>query len=110
MQIPEITTAMATAAWVDLVIDPKLLAVTNAPRNRRALFLVALIAGSFAGAFMRSRIGSPLALVVSGIGKALVATANLVNRRQPDEQDETLAVLDSPAIFKRTLSIQDLGT
>jgi uncharacterized membrane protein YoaK (UPF0700 family) len=103
MQLPEITTAMATAAWVDLVIDPKVLAVPNRSRDRRALFLVALIAGSFAGAFMRSRIGSPLGLVVSGIGKSLVTAAILVNRRQPDEQDETLAVSDSSAIFKRTL-------
>jgi uncharacterized membrane protein YoaK (UPF0700 family) len=86
MRIPEITTAMATAAWVDLVIDPKICTVRNRSRDRRALFLASLVAGSFAGAFMRAKIGSPLALIVSAIGKAIVTATLLVNRRQPQEE------------------------
>lgn len=86
MRIPEITTAMATAAWVDLVIDPKITTIRNRSRDRRALFLASLVAGSFAGAFMHSRIGSPLALIVSAIGKAMVTAAFLVNKRQPQEE------------------------
>jgi uncharacterized membrane protein YoaK (UPF0700 family) len=86
MEIPEITTAMATAAWVDLVIDPKISDVRNRSRDRRALFLASLVAGSFAGAFMHSRIGSPLALVVSAIGKAIVTATLLINRRPPQEE------------------------
>lgn len=83
-KMTEISTAMATAAWVDLLIDPRLVVMKNRPRNRRALFLIALAAGSFAGAFMHSRIGSPLALTVSAIGKALVIPMLLV--ASPDRE------------------------
>ena len=84
-RIQEITTAMATAAWVDLVVDPGLFGLKNRSRNRRAAFLAVLVAGSFAGAFMRQRIGSPHALVVSGICKVLVFFAFLFNK--PDLKD-----------------------
>lgn len=82
-RIQEITTAMATAAWVDLVIDPKLLGLRNRPRDRRLGFLIALIAGSFAGAFMRADIGSSNALIVSAAGKMLVTLSLFFNREQP---------------------------
>jgi uncharacterized membrane protein YoaK (UPF0700 family) len=82
MQIPEITTAMATAAWVDFVIDRDFLVVSNRPRNRRALFLAFLVAGSFMGAYMHRTIGSANALVVSGAGKVLVTALLLLNRRE----------------------------
>lgn len=75
---------MATAAWVDLVIDTDLLSRSNRPRNRRAFFLMALVAGSFAGAFMQARIGSPLSLVVAGIGKLLVTAAVLFTKSEVD--------------------------
>lgn len=83
MAIPEITTAMATAAWVDLVIDPMLAQIRNRPRNRRTLFLLFLIAGSFIGAFMRQTVGSPHALVVSGAGKVAVLTLFFFNKAKP---------------------------
>lgn len=86
MQIPEISTVMATGAWVDLVADPYLLNLHNRSRNRRVLFLVALMAGSFAGAFMQRDIGSALALVVSGVGKLLVTVLLLLNRAHPAEE------------------------
>jgi len=79
---------MATAAWVDLVIDPGLLKWTNRSRNRRTGFLVALIAGSFAGAFMRVQIGSADALIVSAAGKALVTLTLLSNRAQTSRGDQ----------------------
>ncbi|EHY59229.1 hypothetical protein HRR83_001501 [Exophiala dermatitidis] len=80
MQIPEITTAMATAAWVDLVIDANILVLKNRPRNRRVFFLAFLVAGSFMGAFMRLRIGSAWALVVSALGKLLATLMLLFSR------------------------------
>lgn len=83
-RIQEITTAMATAAWVDLVVDPGLVALQNRGRNRRAAFLVMLIAGSFAGAFMREKIGSPHALVVAGVCKVIVTVAFFFNRSEPE--------------------------
>jgi uncharacterized membrane protein YoaK (UPF0700 family) len=89
-RVQEITTAMATAAWVDLVIDPKLFGTNNHSRDRRALFLASLIAGSFAGAFMYSKIGSPCALVVSATGKTLVTAMMLLPKRsQMNREDST---------------------
>ena len=87
MQIPEITTAMATAAWVDLVIDPRLVVVKNHSRNRRALFLVALAGGSFVGAVMHLQIGSSWALLVSGIIKAGVSVMVLISKSRAEEED-----------------------
>jgi uncharacterized membrane protein YoaK (UPF0700 family) len=88
-RIQEITTAMATAAWVDLVIDPQLLGQQNRPRDRRVSFLVALVAGSFAGAFMYVRIGASNALIVSGMGKLVVTGLLLFNRDEDSpESDE----------------------
>jgi uncharacterized membrane protein YoaK (UPF0700 family) len=86
MRRPEITTAMATAAWVDLVIDPGLFKLKNPSRDRRALFLACLVGGSFAGAYMHVNIGSPEALCVSAAGKSLVTIFLLFN--QPERPKE----------------------
>jgi uncharacterized membrane protein YoaK (UPF0700 family) len=101
----EISTAMATAAWVDLVVDPCLFSVslkgrkrgkvsveggsgdgngektgkrmTNG-RNRRVLFLLALVIGGFIGAVLYRWAGSAVAILVSAIGKAVVCVGWLV--------------------------------
>ncbi|KAL2182379.1 hypothetical protein L209DRAFT_767735 [Thermothelomyces heterothallicus CBS 203.75] len=78
-RMTEITTAMATAAWVDLVIDRELLALRNRGRNRRIGFLVALVLGTLAGAFVFRRLGSPAALAISAAGKLLVTVMYLFN-------------------------------
>lgn len=77
--VPEITTAMATAAYVDLFIDPRIWKRDNRPRNRRALFLVIIVLGSFAGAFAYAKVGSAFALLMSATGKALVTIGFLFN-------------------------------
>ena len=77
LRVTEITTAMATAAWVDLMIDPALFAGRNRGRNRRVGFLGALVLGTLAGAFIFRRVGSPAALVVSAAGKVLVTVMYL---------------------------------
>ncbi|KAL7932794.1 hypothetical protein V8C35DRAFT_306795 [Trichoderma chlorosporum] len=69
----EISTAMATAAWVDLMIDQKLLALDNRPRTRRVAFLLALVVGGLVGALLYRTVGSAAALAVSGAGKALAS-------------------------------------
>lgn len=86
MKRPEITTAMATAAWVDLLIDPKLLSLRNRSRDRRALFLLSLVVGSFAGAFMHVDIGSSNALLVCAAGKTLVTVGLFFNRPESRER------------------------
>ncbi|KAL2270094.1 hypothetical protein VTJ83DRAFT_2278 [Remersonia thermophila] len=90
LRMTEITTAMATAAWVDLVIDPGLLAppTKNRPRNRRLGFLAALLLGTLSGAFVFKRLGSPAALMVSAAGKALVAVMYLFNPAEREKEKE----------------------
>ncbi|KAK5635458.1 hypothetical protein RRF57_011170 [Xylaria bambusicola] len=79
MKMTEISTAMATAAWVDLVIDPKLLHVKNRPRTRRIMFLLALIGGALLGAGIYRVAGSAVAVFVSAAGKLVVAIMYLFN-------------------------------
>lgn len=79
MRVQEITTAMATAAWVDFVIDPGLLAMRNRSRDRRAFFLITLVVGSFIGAYMYKMVGSGYTLVLSAALKLLVTFSILFN-------------------------------
>ncbi|KAJ5613530.1 hypothetical protein N7528_007184 [Penicillium herquei] len=80
LKITEITTAMATAAFVDVVVDPDLVKLKNRLRNRRVMFLVMLTAGCFAGAFAQRELGSKFPILLCAVGKALVSTAFLFNR------------------------------
>ncbi|KAI2780763.1 hypothetical protein F4815DRAFT_113444 [Daldinia loculata] len=75
----EISTAMATAAWIDLLIDPKLFKLNNRPRTRRAMFLATLVLGSLAGAGIYRSAGSWVAILVSAAGKMLVTGMYLFN-------------------------------
>lgn len=100
-KLPEISTAMATAAWVDLVIDPGILVLKNRSRTRRALFLVMLAAGSFAGAYMRSNLGSPWAVAISGIGKAVVIPMLLIARREQQPPSGAIMVYGAVADDKK---------
>ncbi|CAP69415.1 uncharacterized protein PODANS_1_10790 [Podospora anserina S mat+] len=72
LKMTEISTAMATAAWLDLVIDPDLMRVKNRGRNRRLMFLGSLILGTLVGAVIFKRVGSAVALFVSAGGKGVV--------------------------------------
>ncbi|KAK4205359.1 hypothetical protein QBC40DRAFT_162942 [Triangularia verruculosa] len=72
LKMTEISTAMATAAWVDLVIDPDLMRMSNRGRNRRLAFLASLVLGTLVGAVIFKNVGSAVALFVSAGGKALV--------------------------------------
>lgn len=75
----EISTAMATAAWVDLVIDPNLLVLKNRGRNRRVFFLLTLVVGALVGAWIYKTAGSATAIAVSGVGKFIVTIMYFFN-------------------------------
>jgi hypothetical protein len=64
---------MATAAWVDLLVDMNFTKLKNHQRDRRFLFLTMLTLGSFVGAFVKAKVNSPLALLLCALCK-LVAT------------------------------------
>ena len=72
LSMTEISTAMATAAWVDLLIDRNLFVLKNRPRTRRVAFLLALVVGSLVGAAIHRAVGSATAIAVSGAVKVLV--------------------------------------
>jgi len=82
LAITEISTAMATAAWVDLLVDPNLLAAKNRPRNRRVSFLAAIVAGAFFGAGIYRSLGSATAVLFSGVGKLIVTLMFLFNKAE----------------------------
>ncbi|KAK0632373.1 hypothetical protein B0T14DRAFT_415812 [Immersiella caudata] len=88
LEMTEITTAMATAAWLDLVIDPNLCALRNRSRNRRVAFLSSLVLGTLVGAFIYKRIGSPAALAVSGAGKLLVTVMFCFNGAEEENIEQ----------------------
>lgn len=67
LKITDITTAMVTAAYIDIFIDPSMFSAPrkNRARNRRLGFLASLICGSFIGAAARRGVNDGLALVLS---------------------------------------------
>lgn len=91
LAMTEISTAMATAAWVDLMIDPKLFALTNRPRTRRVVFLLALVIGALLGAAIYRTAGSSVAILVSAGGKLLVAFMYLFNEAEQDKVEDSSA-------------------
>lgn len=82
LKITDITTAMATAAYIDVFIDPKLFAgvTQNRQRNRRLGFLSMLIAGSFVGAVLYRYVGSSATLGICAGIKGLVTGLFLLNK------------------------------
>jgi uncharacterized membrane protein YoaK (UPF0700 family) len=89
MKISDITTAMATAAYIDVFIDPRLFASLreNRGRNRRVAFLISLMAGSFIGAAVAKEVGSAPAVAISGGIKLLVALSFFFNEAEPEVKD-----------------------
>ncbi|EXJ95658.1 hypothetical protein A1O1_00780 [Capronia coronata CBS 617.96] len=91
LAITEISTAMATAAWVDLMVDKNLFTFNNRARTRRACFLAALVAGAFLGAYVYRSAGSASAILLSGIGKLIVTIMFLFNGRDRSVGSQSLA-------------------
>ncbi|KIW90466.1 uncharacterized protein Z519_09112 [Cladophialophora bantiana CBS 173.52] len=90
LAITEISTAMATAAWVDLLIDPHLFAAKNRPRNRRVSFLAALVAGAFFGAGIYRGIGPATSVLFSAIGKLIVTLMFLFNKAEKAQESRSI--------------------
>jgi len=86
VKITEITTAMATAAYVDVFIDPKLFVSPskNRGRNRRVGFLTSLIIGSFIGAAAYKCVNAGFALLLSAIKSIVIALFFVNGERKED--------------------------
>ncbi|RFU74892.1 duf1275 domain protein [Trichoderma arundinaceum] len=87
----EISTAMATAAWVDLMIDRKLFVMDNRPRTRRISFLIALVVGGLIGAVIYRTAGSEAALAVSGGGKGLATLLYIFSGTEKKKVNASMA-------------------
>jgi uncharacterized membrane protein YoaK (UPF0700 family) len=88
LKMTEITTAMATAAFVDVFIDPDLYKKHNRKRNRRIVFLFTLASGSFAGAYCNKGVNSAFALMISAILKTIAMLALFFNKPMVEEELE----------------------
>jgi uncharacterized membrane protein YoaK (UPF0700 family) len=88
LKITEITTAMATAAWVDLFVDERFWEWKNRSRNRRIGFLILLVSGSFAGAWTYRQIGSAFVLLINAVGKAIAVVILMFNGDIEKEKTE----------------------
>jgi hypothetical protein len=88
LKITDITTAMATAAYIDLFIDPRLFAKLseNRGRNRRILFLLMLVVGSFIGAGVGSRTNFGVAVLISAVIKTFVTLMFFFNKKMDDKR------------------------
>jgi uncharacterized membrane protein YoaK (UPF0700 family) len=80
LRMTEITTANATSAYIDMLIDDNLFNPYNRSRNRRLCFLFTLCAGAFSGGFAYQKFGSSTTLFISSVGKTLVTIMFLFNK------------------------------
>lgn len=91
LKITEITTAMATAAYVDVLVDPNLYGRVNRSRNRRVIFLVMLAGGSFAGAFANRAVSSAFALMIAASLKTIALISLSFNKPMNREDFDKMA-------------------
>ncbi|KAJ9493523.1 hypothetical protein H2202_010992 [Exophiala xenobiotica] len=80
VNVPEITTAMVTSAYIDFFVDPKLLMRKNRSRDRRLFFVLALLIGSFIGAAGYQKVSASFSLLLVGLCKLGVCVLLLFNR------------------------------
>lgn len=90
LHVNEIPTGMATAAWIDTMVDPYMLSLHNRKRNRRVMFILALFVGALVGVSAMKGVSSAFAIVISGILKAFVTVALFFNAatRKENEKNE----------------------
>jgi hypothetical protein len=72
----EVPTTVLTSVYCDLVSDPKILALENVKRNRRAAAVLAILIGGIAGGWIsRSQAGMSVSLWVAAAIKFGIAVS-----------------------------------
>jgi uncharacterized membrane protein YoaK (UPF0700 family) len=89
VSVPEIPTAIVTSAYIDLLIDPGIFKLHNRPRNRRILFIAALMSGGFIGAASYRNVRPAFAILLGAIIKLGVFLAFFFNPGKPDPNRDT---------------------
>lgn len=87
VEIPEVSTAMVTSAYIDFLVDRNIFRLQNRARNRRAIFVACLILGSFIGAIAYLYVSPFFALYISALGHLIVSFAFLFNHGAPSAVD-----------------------
>lgn len=82
VNVPEITTAVITSAYIEFVADPNILANNNRPPNRRLFFVLGLLGGCFIGAAAYQKVGPAFALLLSALAKSGVCVLLFFNREK----------------------------
>jgi uncharacterized membrane protein YoaK (UPF0700 family) len=108
LSMTEIPTAMATAAWMDLMIDPHLFSGLkgNVGRNRRILFIFALVVGGFVGAAIYRFAGSAHCVMASAVGKAIAALGWFV---VPGKKDDVV-VMEKTGVSQDSIAATGVRT
>lgn len=75
-----------TSAYIDFFTDHDIIKSHNRPRNRRLVFILSLVTGSFIGACAFAYVGPSFPLLIATLCKACVATSFLFNRPLPEEE------------------------
>jgi uncharacterized membrane protein YoaK (UPF0700 family) len=85
VEVPEITTAMVTSAYIDVAVGTWPIKWDDRPRNRRILFILNLVIGSFIGAAAYRYVGASLAFLLAALVKLAVSVAMFFNKAAPVE-------------------------
>lgn len=88
INVPEITTAMVTSAYIGFFVDPRLLVADNRPRSRRGLFVISLVVGSFIGGAAYRQVGPAFALLLAGLSKLGICVLIFFNRKETPREEE----------------------
>lgn len=83
VEVPEITTAMVTSAYIDVAVGAWPVKLDDRPRNRRILFILNLLLGSFIGAVAYRYVGPSLAFLLAAVVKMGVSAALFFNKAAP---------------------------
>lgn len=89
----EVPTAMLTSPFIDLLADENLFAFkirhkNVRSRNLRTIYIILMFGGSFVGAFMHRRYGSPITILFAAGCRAVITFTFLFNKIQPQNQSE----------------------
>lgn len=86
INMPEVPTAMVTSAYIDFLTDPEILGRHNRSRNRRFIFVLSLLIGSFIGAIAYAYVAPSLSLLLASTCKTFVSISFVFNHPVPTRQ------------------------
>ncbi|CAF1424749.1 unnamed protein product [Adineta ricciae] len=89
VEVPEITTAVLTSTYIELLIDPKLFQWKNKARNRRLAYIIVFIVGIISGSYMHAKLGTANTLTLAACVKAIVTISFFFNSKAHAKSSST---------------------